>query len=109
MTLRTNLYRLWFVIPALFDWPKERFPNHFDEKYGESNHVSSSLYFLRFLIGSKSFLFERCLPPSSTAKFTSNCVFISSSDVPWRKYPFISFFHRRKVGNLCFRLISAVA
>ena len=28
MTLQTNLYRLWFVIPALFDWPKERF--HFD-------------------------------------------------------------------------------
>ena len=45
MTLQTNLYHLWFVIPALFDWPKERFSNHFDEKYGESNHVSSLLVF----------------------------------------------------------------
>ena len=107
MTLETNLYRLWFVIPALFDWPKERFSNHFDEKYGEINHVSSLLYPLRFLIG--SLLFECCLTPSSAAKFTSNCVFILSSDVPWRKCPFFSFFHRRKGGNLCIRLISAVA
>ena len=45
MTLQTNLYRLRFVIPALFDWPKERFSNHFDEKYGKSNHVSSLLVF----------------------------------------------------------------
>ena len=43
MTSQTNLYRLWFVITALFDWPKERFSNRFDEKYGESNHVSSLL------------------------------------------------------------------
>ena len=67
------------------------------------------LYFLSFLIGSESLLFEYCLTPSSAAKFTSNCVFISSSDVPWRKGPFISFFYHRKGGNLCFRLISAVA
>ena len=45
MTLQTNLYRLCFVIPALFDWPKERVSNHFGEKCGESNHVSSLLVF----------------------------------------------------------------
>ena len=43
-------YRLWFVIPAFFDWPKERFSNHFDEKYGESNH-NLYLHSLRFVIG----------------------------------------------------------
>ena len=45
MTLQTNLYRLWFVIPVLFNGPKERFSNHFDEKYDESNHVLSLLAF----------------------------------------------------------------
>ena len=45
MTLQNNLYCLWFVIPALLDWQKERFSNHFENKYDESNHVSPLLVF----------------------------------------------------------------
>ena len=33
------------IISTLFDWSKDRFFNHFDGKYGESIHVSSSFEF----------------------------------------------------------------
>ena len=103
MTLQTNLYRLWFVIPARSLIGRKRdFRIILTKKCGQSNHVSSLFVFLTVSDWVKVITFRMLPDAIFSSKILEQLCFISSSDVPWRKGPFISFFHRRKGGNLCF-------